>query len=543
MALERQAPFDPEEASSLGLEAFDEQIVDMKPNVSARKKKMLVGLEAELQRRLAAERDPRVKQDLEIILTEIRNSIRGIELSDRYSLPYVSVPRVVFAGLQTLLDDQVAPKRRPAALVRLRRYAGLEKGYKPLTVLAEERIRERMKVKGILGPPKIQVEKDLQNIPLLLDGIEQLFKKYNLTGYEQAYAKLKEQVEAYNDFVRREVLPRSRDDFRLPPELYAYRLKSYGVDIPAEELTAMAHKAFDEIQQEMQRVAADVAKQRGFSSSDYRDVIRELKKEQLAGDTIVDHYRARIGQIEEILRREQLVSLPERPARMRLASPAESAAQPAPHMRPPRLINNEGETGEFVLPLSNPSAQGKRMDDFTFAAASWTLTAHEARPGHEMQFSAMVENGVSTARAIYAFNSTNVEGWGLYSEWMMYPFMPAEGKLISLQYRLLRAARAFLDPELHVGKVTPSQAMDVLTKDVVLSEAMATQEVDRYTFRSPAQATSYFYGYTRLLELRRDSEKRLGPKFNQREFHDFILSQGLLPPALLRKAVEEKFRP
>ena len=54
-----------------------------------------------------------------------------------------------------------------------------------------------------------------------------------------------------------------------------------------------------------------------------------------------------------------------------------------------------------------------------------------------------------------AFNSTNVEGWGLYSEWFMLPYMPDDGKLISLQLRLLRSARAFLDPELQEGKVQP----------------------------------------------------------------------------------------
>jgi uncharacterized protein (DUF885 family) len=78
---------------------------------------------------------------------------------------------------------------------------------------------------------------------------------------------------------------------------------------------------------------------------------------------------------------------------------------------------------------------------------------------------------------------------------------------------------------------------------VVLSEAMANQEVERYTFRAPGQATSYFYGYTRLLELRGDVEKALGKKFNQQKFHDFILSQGMLPPDLLRKAAFSEFVP
>ena len=52
--------------------------------------------------------------------------------------------------------------------------------------------------------------------------------------------------------------------------------------------------------------------------------------------------------------------------------------------------------------------------------------------------------------------------------------------------------------------------MRILTKDVVLSEAFANTEIERYTFRSPGQATSYFYGYTKLLDLRKDVEAKMG---------------------------------
>src|SRR5258708_165136 len=104
-------------------------------------------------------------------------------------------------------------------------------------------------------------------------------------------------------------------------------------------------------------------------------------------------------------------------------------------MVPPPLLNNTGQQGEFVLPLQAPpppgSSETRRMDDFTFAAASWTLTAHEARPGHELQFDSMVEQGVSVARSLFAFNSVNVEGWGLYSEYVMKPYEPPEGQLIT----------------------------------------------------------------------------------------------------------------
>jgi hypothetical protein len=545
--LEVIARFNPENAGQLGVEGRDEQILDLKPGVVERSRQATKEAAQTLKERLASEKDQAVRQDLEILIRSAESNVRGNEIGEKYDIPYFFPARIIFSGLRALLDDQVAPGRRQAALVRLRRYAGMEEGYTPLTVLAEQRTRERINKPGLTGPIKAEVEKNLANTAFFIDGIGKLFEKYQINGYQAAYAKLKEQMTAYDEFVRKDILPKARTDFRLPAEEYAYNLEQVGVEVPPAELAARAHAAFAEIQKEMQAIAARIGKERGLTGSDYRDVIRELKKEQLVGEAILPHYQKRIQDLEAIIKRERLVTLPTRQMRIRIASEAESAASPAPNMRPPRLIGNTGEMGEFVLPLNIPAPAGskagdtQKIDDFTFAAASWTLTVHEGRPGHEMQFAAMVEKGVSTARGVFAFNSTNVEGWGLYSEAIMKPHMPLEGQLISLQHRLLRAARAFLDPELQAGKVTPQEALRVLKEDVALSDAMANQEVERYTFRAPGQATSYFYGFTQLMELRADTERTMGARFDQQKFHDFILAQGLLPPRLLRKAVTDEF--
>ncbi len=536
----------PEDGSREGLAKYDERISD--PSLADQKAERLE-LEAVLAQLAAAESreaDRNVRQDLSILRKAFDLQFRREDFELAHEVPFLNASEIVFQGLRGLLDDQVAPERRTAALARLRKYAGLEAGYAPFTEKLEQRVREQIAKPGVIYPSKDEVETELGRNPNYLSGIADLFRKYKLAGWEQPYERLKEQLIAYDAWVRSDILPKARTDFRLPPEKYALALEDYGIDLPPARIAAMAHAAFAQYQAQMAPLAARIAKSRGLASSDYRAVIGELKKRQITGEAILPFYEERLHRIEKIILAQHLVTLPARPAIIRLATAAETVQQPAPHMSPPPLLHNTGQRGEFVLPLNIPSASGgaeDRYDDFTFDSVAWTLTAHEARPGHELQFDSMVEHGVSIARARYAFNSTNAEGWGLYAEYIMQPYEPVDGQLITLQLRLLRAARAFLDPELQSGVVTPAQAYDVLEKDVMLSHAFAKEEVERFIYRAPGQANSYFYGYTRLLELRKATEAALGARFDQKRFHDFILAQGLLPPDLMRKAVLEDFIP
>lgn len=539
------ARYSPEDAGELGVQGMDDRVTIPGPDRPEKFRHDTSAAVNELQSRLASEKDPLVRQDLEILIKAGQRDVRSSAAYEQHVLPYSNVPELIFSGMRALLNPQVPSERRKQALVRLRRYAGMDPGYTPTTVLAEQVFRSKLNTPGLIGPTKAEVQQDLSNMNSYASGIEDLFKKYKIAGYETPLRKLKDQFSEFQNFTRKQVLPKARTDFRLPPELYAINLENVGVDYAPADIERLAKQNYREIQNQMQNLAVKVANEHAYSSVDYRDVIRQLKKDQLKTGEVMPTYHTTLEQIENIIRKEHLVTLPSRPCIIRLASPAETAQQPAPHYIPPTLIGNDGQRGEFVLPSGTIGATGEALkyDDFTFAAASWTLTAHEARPGHDLQFTAMVERGVSQARAIFAFNSTNVEGWALYSEWFMYPYMPDEAKLISLQLRLLRAGRAFIDPELQEGKLTRQQALDLLEKDVVLSKAFATEEVDRFTFRMPGQAVSYFDGYTRLLQLRSDVERAMGPKFNLQKFHDFILSEGLLPPDLLRKAVMTEFVP
>ena len=473
------------------------------------------------------------------------DSIESAEVNERLVLPFADAPQLVFQGLNGLLSDQTPADRRAKALDRLKAYTGTAPGSAPITELARQRYEERVDNTELLRPTKLQVEQALNNVEAYRKGIRQLFKQYKVIGSEQALKTLDRQFTDYVIWVRNDVLPTARTDTTLPPELYALQLKQVGIDIPPALLIQRARLAFMETRAAMERLAPLVAKEKGIEATDYRSVIRALKRDIIPNDQLETRYRTVIDAIDPIIHRERIVDVPNRPMVMRLGSEAESAAQPAPHFLPAPLVGNTGQQGQFVLPVSNPALSGKAeaYDDFNFPSVAWTLSAHEGRPGHELQFTAMLERGVSLARSLFAFNSVNVEGWALYAEAEMIPYEPLDGQLMALQFRLLRATRAMLDPMLNLGMIDRPRAEKVLIEDVGVSKAMARQELDRYTFNAPGQAGSYFYGYARILELRAETELALGDKFDRLAFNNFLLDQGMLPPDLLAKAVREQFVP
>jgi hypothetical protein len=542
LVLRSQAAFNPESISRIGLSEFDAGVRDLNSDYIERRNSSDREVIAELEKRLLDETDAKVRQDLEILIQSLNDDIESRRIYRENLLPYYNIHQFLFGSFNALLDPRNENERYASALDRLRRYNGSEPGYTPITELARARTIERFGVSGLLGPYQGQVDVDLSDAPRYVQGIRSFFDRAGLSGWEDEFTKLEEQLIEYAEWVESEMLPRARPASQLPKEVYADNLKNFGVRATPEELIREAQYGYQFIRSEMKALAVRIADERGWEENELVSVMRRLKAEQIPQEDLLDVYKSRLADIEEIIRREDIITLPERDASIRMATEAESAAIPASFMSPPQLINNTGQYGEFVLVQSNPAmGEDAVMDDWSHEAITWALTVHEARPGHELQFASLVENGTSLARAIFAFNSANAEGWGLYAEAIMHEHLPLEAQLFNLFTRQMRAARMFMDPMINTGQLTHEEAVDFMIEQTALSLPMATSEADRYSFRMPGQATSYYYGYMNLMRLRTEVEVKLGDRFNQREFHDFILEQGLLPPDLLRDAVLERF--
>lgn len=542
-AIALQASFFPTGASSAGYEQYDGLVNDMSLDRDARYIAAAKELIAEYEAALQVETDPFVRQDLQILIDSLKLDNENLTLNEKYMLDFSQVPQGMFGNIGQLLSDQTAEHRRGKALELLQRYTGIWPDTEPMTELAKRRF-EASRGEGKMGPYRVEVEESIAKIPTFIAGIRELFEKYEIEGADEALDAMESQLTDYGKWTRTTVLPASRDSARLPEKLYALSLKQVGIDMDPQESMQQARRGFYELRAQMEALAPQIAEKYGWEETDMASVMANLKKMTVPNDEIEDFYRDVNRKLEAEIRKHEIVSLPDSELQMRVASAAESAAQPAPHMRPPRLIGNTGEQGTFVLTVGNPTAgPDDRYDDFNFPAASWTLSAHEARPGHEMQFAALVEQGVSLARMLYAFNSVNVEGWALYAEAEMLPHEPIEGQFVALQFRLLRAARAFLDPSLNLGLMTREEAERVLREEALFSPGMTKQELDRYEFRMPGQAGAYYYGYRKLIDLRIETELALGADFNEKAFNDFLLSQGIIPLDLIAKAVREEFIP
>ena len=181
---------------------------------------------AKLKRAAAEKQQQDVAEDLQIMIRRVNLNFRRQDFQRANEVPFLNASQIVFGGLQVLLDEQTAPERRPAAVVRIREYAGLEPGYTALTEILKQRVTEQMAKPGVIYPARVEIETEMARNSNYLEGIAALMQKYKLTGWEEPFGKLKTQLTDYDAWVRATVLPKARNDFRLPPQHYALDMEN-----------------------------------------------------------------------------------------------------------------------------------------------------------------------------------------------------------------------------------------------------------------------------------------------------------------------------
>lgn len=169
------------------------------------------------------------------------------------------------------------------------------------------------------------------------------------------------------------------------------------------------------------------------------------------------------------------------------------------------------------------------------------LTLHEAVPGHHLQIALASEQASLPDYRRSFYTSAFGEGWGLYAEYLgleMGFYQDPYSNFGRLTYEMWRAARLVVDTGMHSMGWSRQQAIDFMAANTALSMHNVTTEIDRY-ISWPAQALSYKLGEITIKRLRIEAELALGERFNVREFHDQLLSNGSLPLPILEQLVRD----
>ena len=167
------------------------------------------------------------------------------------------------------------------------------------------------------------------------------------------------------------------------------------------------------------------------------------------------------------------------------------------------------------------------------------LAVHECTPGHSFQAALALEgpNRPDFRKDLYF--SGYGEGWGLYTEWLgqqMGIYETPYEEFGRQTYEMWRAVRLVIDTGMHEFGWSREKALQYFKDHVALSDLEINNEVDRY-ISWPGQALAYKLGEIKIRELRKEAEATLGPKFDQRKFHDVILGLGAVPLTVLESEI------
>ncbi|QJR13808.1 DUF885 domain-containing protein [Usitatibacter palustris] len=213
---------------------------------------------------------------------------------------------------------------------------------------------------------------------------------------------------------------------------------------------------------------------------------------------------------------------------IRLADPEVAASASASYLSP----SADGtRPGQFTMPVVDP----KRIASFGLTA----LLLHEGMPGHHLDIGLKRELDLPSIRKVFGVTAYS-EGWGLYGESLGHELGVYDDPWALMgryQGELHRAARLVVDTGMHSKGWTREQAIRYLVEERGQTQRDATVAIERY-MSDPGQALAYKIGELEILALRDEAKKKMGARFDIREFHEAVLGEGALPLPLLRRRVE-----
>jgi uncharacterized protein (DUF885 family) len=335
-----------------------------------------------------------------------------------------------------------------------------------------------------------------------------------------------------------------RRSFRLGKALYeqkfAYDIQSGS---SAEQTYQKALAAREELLANMEKIADELWDKTMGGVARPADrfarigmVIDKLSARHVAREDFVNEIKRQVPVLQDWVISHNLLTLdPKKQLEVR-ATPAYQAGVAGASIDAPGPYRPQDRTFYNVTPLdgATPEAAESSLREYNYWILQ-ILNIHEAIPGHYAQL-VYANRSPSIVKSIFG-NGAMVEGWAVYGERMMlesgYGDNAPEMWLMYSKWNLRSVTNTILDYSVHVLGMTEEQAVDLLQRQAFQTHSEAVEKWHRVQVSS-VQLTSYFSGYSEIMELREQRKQQLGARFNLKEFHEQFLSYGSAPVRVIK---------
>ena len=423
-------------------------------------------------------------------------------------------------GFQTWVDQAITNMQKGIKLNNTNPRAAMEKVPPQLKPLFEGTVQENVFYKPLLKLPDnldsasaVQLKKDYS------DAIENIIKP--------AYKKL-------NDYIVTDYIPKARKtsgllDNAKGKKEYELWLKYYTTtNITAEQIFNLGLSEVSRIRKAMDSVKTQV----GFKG-DLKSFFEYVKTEPKffpfkTEEEVLNRFRSFQDKMSPQL--NILFNLkPKAKFEVRATEKFRAAGANAQYTKPSR---DGTRPGIFYEVVRDPAKYNYfAMED---------LFIHEAIPGHHYQLAIQEEADIPEFRKVY-WTSAFGEGWALYAESLgkeLGMYTDPYQYLGRLNGEIERAVRLVVDAGIHYKGWSREKAIAYVLENQPVSSIEAEQRIERYMVIA-GQAVSYKVGELKIIELRERAKKKMGNKFDIKEFHDEVLKDGCLPLIILEAKINK----
>ncbi len=516
-------------ATYVGVHEYDHQLdnvdQDFLLSVNKERKHFLSQLQALDEGKLSTEE----RIDWQLLKDFLESSIKDFEVMRHWQTNAAEYANLCVDALHILLLRDFAPieKRAAAILSRMQQIPRfLEDSKRNLKDAPEIFTRLAIEInEGGQEFPKAMAERIGAMVPKLAP---ELAKASEAAGTA---------IVAYGDFLKHDLLPKSKGSFAIGLEHFNFKLKKdHMLPYKAEEILEYGHK----IREQTEKALGAMAKEIDPSKS-WIQILEEIKSEHPASSELLATYRNEMERARKFIADKNLVTIPQAeeleviptPPFYRPILPYAAYMNPAP-------FEKQQKGYFFVTPVDERLSVEEQEDTLRgHPLYGIPVTAlHEGYPGHHLQ----LVHANCLKNKLRRLLNTNVfiEGWALYCEEMMYDagfYSDPRSRLLQLKDQLWRACRVIIDVGLHTKNMHYDEAVNLLVDCAKLQKIHAQKEVTRYTF-TPTQPMSYLVGKRQILGLKKEFQRRAGANFELKKFHDWLLSFGSIPIDLIRRRLE-----